>query len=111
DRMREGYGPNAAPFHTLKAQGAALVITVDCGITSFAALDEAKGIGLDVIVADHHVAEPALPAAVAVVNPNRLDESFPHRTLAAVGVVFLLVIRAHRLLRPRGRVHTPRAAR
>ena len=45
DRMREGYGPNGPAFHALKAQGAALVITVDCGITSFAALEEAKGIG------------------------------------------------------------------
>ena len=102
DRMREGYGPNAAAFHALKAEGAALVITVDCGITSFAALDEAKGIGLDVIIADHHVAEPALPTAFAVVNPNRLDENSPHRTLAAVGVVFLLVIAANRVLRRRG---------
>jgi single-stranded-DNA-specific exonuclease len=102
DRMREGYGPNAAAFHALKAAGAALVITVDCGITSFAALGEAKGIGLDVIVADHHVAEPALPAAFAVVNPNRLDESSTHRTLAAVGVVFLLVIAVNRALRRRG---------
>ncbi|HEU4825530.1 MAG TPA: single-stranded-DNA-specific exonuclease RecJ [Dongiaceae bacterium] len=102
DRMREGYGPNAAAFHALKGQGASLVITVDCGITAFAALDEAARIGLDVIVADHHVAEPALPAAFAVVNPNRLDESFPHRNLAAVGVVYLLVIAANRALRRRG---------
>jgi single-stranded-DNA-specific exonuclease len=101
DRMREGYGPNGPAFHALKAAGAALVITVDCGITSFAALEEAERIGLEVIVADHHVAEPALPAACAVVNPNRLDESFPHRNLAAVGVVYLLVIAANRALRRR----------
>ncbi|HET6619373.1 MAG TPA: single-stranded-DNA-specific exonuclease RecJ [Dongiaceae bacterium] len=102
DRMREGYGPNAPAFHVLKGEGASLVITVDCGITAFAALDEAARIGLDVIVADHHVAEPALPVAFAVVNPNRLDESFPHRNLAAVGVVYLLVIAANRALRRRG---------
>ena len=102
DRMREGYGPNAPAFHALKAEGAGLVITVDCGITAFAALEEAKRIGLDVIIADHHVAEPALPAASAVVNPNRLDESSPHRNLAAVGVVYLLVIAANRELRRRG---------
>jgi single-stranded-DNA-specific exonuclease len=102
DRMREGYGPNAAAFHALKAQGARLVITVDCGITAFSALEEAKRIGLDVVIVDHHVAEPALPAAVAVVNPNRLDESFPHRNLAAVGVVYLLVIATNRVLRQRG---------
>ena len=102
DRMREGYGPSAPAFHALKGEGASLVITVDCGITAFAALDEAARIGLDVIVADHHVAEPALPAAFAVVNPNRLDESFPHGNLAAVGVVYLLVIAANRALRRRG---------
>src|SRR5262245_2822983 len=102
DRMREGYGPNAPAFHALKAQGAALVITVDCGITSFAVLEEAARIGIDVIVADHHVAEPALPTAWAVINPNRLDETSTHRNLAAVGVAYLLVIAANRVLRRRG---------
>jgi single-stranded-DNA-specific exonuclease len=102
DRMREGYGPNVPAFHALKAQGAALVITVDCGITSFAVLEEAARIGLDVIVVDHHVAEPALPAAVAIINPNRLDENSAHRTLAAVGVAYLLVVATNRALRRRG---------
>jgi single-stranded-DNA-specific exonuclease len=102
DRMRDGYGPNAPAFRALKAEGAALVITVDCGITAFAVLEEAARIGLDVIVADHHVAEPALPRAAAIVNPNRLDERSPHRNLAAVGVVYLLVIATNRLLRRRG---------
>ena len=59
--------------------------------------------GLDVVVLDHHVAEPALPPAVAVVNPNRLDEDSPHKTLAAVGVTFLLLIALNRALRERGR--------
>ncbi len=102
DRMREGYGPNAPAFHALKGQGATLAVTVDCGITAFAALEEARRIGIDVIIADHHVAEPVLPAAAAIVNPNRLDESSPHRNLAAVGVVFLLVIAINRELRRRG---------
>ena len=102
DRLREGYGPNVPAFHALKGQGATLVITVDCGITAFSVLDEARRIGIDVIIADHHVAEPALPAAYAIVNPNRLDESSPHRNLAAVGVVYLLVIATNRELRRRG---------
>ncbi len=102
DRMREGYGPNPQAFHILKADGASLVITVDCGITAFAALDEAARIGLDVIIADHHVAEPSLPTARAVINPNRLDENSPHRKLAAVGVAFLFVIATNRELRRRG---------
>jgi single-stranded-DNA-specific exonuclease len=102
DRMREGYGPNPSAFHALKALGATLVITVDCGITAFAALEEAGRIGIEVIVADHHVAEPALPTARAIVNPNRLDETSPHRNLAAVGVAYLLVIATNRVLRQRG---------
>ena len=102
DRLREGYGPNAAAMGELKSAGARIVITVDCGITSFAALEEAARLGLDVVVSDHHVAEPALPSAFAIVNPNRLDETFPHRTLAAVGVTFLLVVATNRVLRARG---------
>jgi single-stranded-DNA-specific exonuclease len=102
DRMREGYGPNAGAMRQLKADGASVAITVDCGITAFSALEEAASIGLDVIISDHHVAEPALPAALAIVNPNRLDESFPHRNLAAVGVTYLLVVALNRALRRAG---------
>ena len=102
DRMREGYGPNAAALRQLKSDGAAVVVTVDCGITAFAALDDAARNGLDVIIADHHVAEPALPRAFAVVNPNRLDESFPHRNLAAVGVTYLMIVAVNRALRRAG---------
>jgi single-stranded-DNA-specific exonuclease len=102
DRMKEGYGPNAPAMLALKEQGARLVITVDCGITAFAPLEAAKDAGLDVLVVDHHVAEPRLPVAAAVVNPNRLDESGQHGQLAAVGVAFLLVVATNRTLRARG---------
>lgn len=102
DRMTEGYGPNAPALRKLKAEGAAVAITVDCGTTAFDALSEAKSCGLDVVVIDHHTAEPTLPEALAVVNPNRLDESSPHRTLAAVGVTFLLVVGLNRALRKAG---------
>lgn len=102
DRMSEGYGPNAPALRKLKAEGAAVAITVDCGTTAFDALAEAKACGLDVLVIDHHTAEPMLPDAFAVVNPNRLDESSPHRTLAAVGVCFLLVVALNRALRKAG---------
>jgi single-stranded-DNA-specific exonuclease len=102
DRMKEGYGPNAAAMAVLKEQGAALVITVDCGITAFAPLDAAKDLGLDVLVVDHHVAEPRLPAAVAVVNPNRLDEPQGFGQLAAVGVAFMVIVAVNRALRQRG---------
>ncbi len=102
DRMREGYGPNAAALRQLKDEGANLVITVDCGTTAHDALDAARVAGLDLIVIDHHVAEPLLPHAVAVVNPNRFDEISAHGQLAAVGVAFLLAVAANRALRDAG---------
>ena len=102
DRMKEGYGPNAAALRMLAANGAKLVITVDCGITAFDALEEGADAGLDVIVVDHHVAEPRLPRAHAIINPNRLDDDSPHGQMAAVGVVFLLVAAVNRSLRELG---------
>ncbi|HXE17239.1 MAG TPA: single-stranded-DNA-specific exonuclease RecJ [Stellaceae bacterium] len=103
DRQREGYGPNEAALLRLKQQGASVAVTVDCGITAHAPLAAAARAGLDVIVVDHHVGEPKLPDAVAVVNPNRLDEGGLHTTLAAVGVTFLLAVAVNRVLRQRGR--------
>src|SRR5215472_5139434 len=88
DRLREGYGPNTPALLRLRGEGAQVVVTVDCGATAHLPLAEAADAGLDVTVIDHHVAEPALPAAVAIVNPNRLDEESPHGNLAAVGVAF-----------------------
>jgi len=102
DRQREGYGPNAAALLRLKAEGASLVITVDCGTAAHAPLAAAAAAGLDVIVIDHHVGEAELPAALAIVNPNRLDESGAHGALAAVGVAFLLAVGINRVLRSRG---------
>lgn len=95
DRIREGYGPNEAAMRTLKDQGAAVVVTVDCGTTATAPLAAARLMGLDVIVVDHHQADASLPPCTALVNPNRQDEDDALRAqfghLAAVGVAFLLV--------------------
>src|SRR5271169_5166132 len=102
DRLREGYGPNSAALLRLQAEGVRVVVTVDCGTTAHLPLAEAAESGLDVIVVDHHVAEPLLPRAAAVVNPNRLDEASPHGSLAAVGVAFLLVVAVNRALRRAG---------
>jgi single-stranded-DNA-specific exonuclease len=102
DRMREGYGPNAPALLRLKAEGAAVVVTVDCGATAHEPLAAAAEAGLDVIVVDHHVTEPLLPPALALINPNRLDEESPHGVLAAVGVAFLLVVALNRALRQSG---------
>ncbi len=102
DRLREGYGPNSAALLRLRSEGVRLVVTLDCGTNAHLALADAAENGLDIIVVDHHVAEPLLPRAVAVLNPNRLDEASPHGSLAAVGVAFLLVVAVNRALRAAG---------
>lgn len=102
DRQREGYGPNGPALLGLRERGAALIVTVDCGITAHAPLAEAAAAGIEIIVVDHHVGEPALPPAHAVINPNRLDETGAHGMLAAVGVAFLLTVGVNRALRQSG---------
>ena len=105
DRLMEGYGPSGKALVELKEQGAAVAICVDCGAQAFDALDEAKAAGLDVIVVDHHQCATTLPVAVAMINPNRLDESADgaaHGHLAAVGMAFLLGVAVIRELRGRG---------
>jgi single-stranded-DNA-specific exonuclease len=102
DRLFEGYGPNAEAIRALAAQGATVLVTVDCGTTSHAPLMEARNLGLDVIVIDHHQADEQLPAALAVVNPNRLDDLSALGHLAAVGIVFMTVVAVNRELRTRG---------
>src|ERR1700724_889744 len=102
DRLREGYGPNTPALLGLRDEGVRLVVTVDCGTNAHLPLAEAAEAGLEVIVVDHHVAEPLLPRATAIVNPNRLDETSPHGGLAAVGVGFLLVVAVNRALREAG---------
>jgi len=102
DRILEGYGPNAAAFSILAGQGAKLVITLDCGITAHEPLAAARDAGLEVIVIDHHLADIQLPEALAVINPNRLDESRTLGHLAAVGVTFLSLVAINRALRAAG---------
>ena len=105
DRLLEGYGPSAEALVQLKAEGIALAVTVDCGAQAFAALEAARDAGLEVIVVDHHLCSTTLPPALALVNPNRLDEGTEaagHGYLAAVGVAFLLGAALLRTLRARG---------
>jgi len=102
DRLREGYGPNAGALERIAANGAKIVVTVDCGIVAHEALAAGVAAGLETIVVDHHAAEPALPPALAVVNPNRLDQEPGLGHLAAVGVAFLLVVALNRTLRDAG---------
>ena len=96
----------ARRWSSSRRKGATLAITVDCGAQAFEALDEAAAAGLEVIVCDHHQCATALPTAVALINPNRLDESpegAAHGHLAAVGMAFLLGVALLRELRRRGR--------
>src|ERR671937_145670 len=91
DRIFEGYGPNLEAVRALSQRGATLLVTVDCGTTSIAPLEEARRLGLDVIVIDHHLADEALPPAL-VVNPNRLDDVSQLGHLAAGGLTFFAVV-------------------
>lgn len=104
DRIKEGYGPNIQGIQKFIDQGFTVMLTLDCGTTSFEAIEAAKG--MDIIVLDHHAPEAKLPDAYALVNPNRLDEdsnttqALGH--LAAVGVTFLFVVALNRALRDKG---------
>jgi len=98
DRMKEGYGPSPTAMRALSAEGAKLVITVDCGAAATAAMEEAREVGLDVVVLDHHRVE-ASPPAVAHVNPNQPDDTSGLGHLCAAGVTFLFLVALNRHLR------------
>ncbi len=111
DRLLEGYGPSGEALVRIAEEGSSLIVTVDCGAMAHQALDMARQAGVDVIVVDHHKCSPELPRAVALVNPNRLDEELEaaaHGHLAAVGVAFLLAVATVRTLRQRGYFETRR---
>jgi single-stranded-DNA-specific exonuclease len=107
DRIFEGYGPNPAAIGQLIDDGARLIVTVDCGSTSLEALAVAAERDIDTVVIDHHQVGHALPAAHAIVNPNREDDLSGQGHLCAAGVVFLVIVALQRLMRQRG---DPRAA-
>lgn len=102
DRIFEGYGPNPDAMRELVGRGASLIVTVDCGSNSHAALEAARDAGADVVVLDHHQMAGDLPVAVAVVNPNREDDLSGQGHLCAAGVTFLAMVRTARLLRDGG---------
>lgn len=89
-RAREGYGLSAAGIEQARAEGCALIVTVDCGTTDFDEVKLAGSLGLDVIVSDHHEPKHELPAALAVVNPKRPDSRYPCAELCGCGVAFKL---------------------
>ncbi len=101
DRIFEGYGPNIDAVRALAAKGATLLVTVDCGTTSIEPLAEAKKLGMDVVVIDHHQTGDELPVVDALVNPNRPDDLSGLGHLAAVGLVFVTLVAVNRELRAR----------
>lgn len=102
DRIFEGYGPNPAAIRQLIANGASLIVTVDCGSTSHDALHAAREEGCDLVVLDHHQLGQELPPCLALVNPNREDDLSGQGHLCAAGVVFMVLVATARLLRERG---------
>ncbi len=109
DRIFEGYGPNVAAIRALAARGATLLVTVDCGTTSHEPLQEARRLGLDPIVLDHHQAPERLPEAT-IVNPNRLDDLSGLGALCAAAVVFMTLVALQRRLRADGFFSSTRPA-
>ncbi|MBZ9920773.1 MULTISPECIES: single-stranded-DNA-specific exonuclease RecJ [unclassified Mesorhizobium] len=107
DRIFEGYGPNPEAMRELISRGATLIVTVDCGTNSAASIDAANAAGADVVVLDHHQVGGALPAAHAVVNPNRDDDLSGQGHLCAAGVVFLALVQTAKVLRGRLADATP----
>ncbi|MER8485970.1 single-stranded-DNA-specific exonuclease RecJ [Mesorhizobium sp. M1322] len=101
DRIFEGYGPNPEAMRELVSRGATLIVTVDCGTNSAVSIDAANAAGADVVVLDHHQLGGLLPAAVAVVNPNREDDLSGQGHLCAAGVVFLALVQTAKILRGR----------
>ncbi len=102
DRIFEGYGPNIAALETLVKEGAKLIVTVDCGTTSFETMAAAKRLATDILVIDHHQADETLPEVAGLVNPNRQDDVSGQGHLCAAGVVFLVLVAVMRVLRHRG---------
>ena len=90
-RQSEGYGLNITALENLRQQGASLVITVDCGISSLSEVKRAKRKGLDIVITDHHTPPEIVPPADAIVDPRLPDSHYPFSELAGVGVAFKLL--------------------
>jgi single-stranded-DNA-specific exonuclease len=91
ERLRDGYGLQPATIERLHADGASLIISVDCGIRGADAARRARDLGVDLIITDHHEPDAELPPALAVINPKRVDCTYPDKLLAGVGVALKLV--------------------
>lgn len=91
NRVEDGYGLSLSGIDFATMNKVDLIITVDCGITAFQEIEYAKTKGIDVVITDHHEVMNSIPPAVAVINPNRENETYPFKFLAGCGVVFKLI--------------------
>ncbi len=99
DRIKEGYGPNIEAFETLKEKGCVLILTLDCGTTSFKPIEHISKKKIDVIVVDHHQQSKLLPNAFAIINPKKNKDISNLDNLCATGVAFFLLISLSRELK------------
>ncbi len=102
DRLTEGYGPSERAVESLKAQGAQVLVTLDCGVMAHDPLARAADLGLTTIIVDHHQAGEMLPEAHAVINPNRQDDISGLGYLCAAGVTMIFIAAVNKALRLKG---------
>jgi single-stranded-DNA-specific exonuclease len=89
-RIKDGYGMKSDAVEEAASQGVKLIVSVDTGIRANAVVEHAAGLGIDVIVTDHHLPDTELPPALAVLNPNRPDCAYPEKNLCGAGVALKL---------------------
>ncbi|KAF2961510.1 single-stranded-DNA-specific exonuclease RecJ [Fervidobacterium sp. 2310opik-2] len=90
-RVDNGYGIQPQFVEEIVLKGFKTILTVDCGITAFEAVDKAKELGLNIVITDHHQPKETLPNADAIVNPKRPDDEYPFKEFAGVGVAYKLI--------------------
>ena len=99
DRQKDGYGPSVKTFTNIINKNVNLIIALDCGTTSFEAIEYARSKNIDVVVIDHHKSQEIFPAANAIINPNRIDETGDYYYLCAAGVLFIFLVGLNKILR------------
>ena len=99
DRQKDGYGPSIKTFTNIINKNVNLIIALDCGTTSFEAIEYARSKNIDVVVIDHHKSQETFPAANAIINPNRIDETGDYYYLCAAGVLFIFLVGLNKILR------------
>jgi len=102
NRFEHGYGLTPEIVALAARSKPDLLITVDNGIASVEGVDAARGLGIEVLITDHHLPGAELPRAAAIVNPNQPGCAFPSKSLAGVGVMFYVMLALRAELRKRG---------